>query len=286
MVYGREVCPDTKRKHLQGFVYFKNNRSPASVRAEFAPRHVEKSVAPLSAITYAKKEGDFTERGVCPVFKVQDRASKGGKASKENYHDFIRLSKLGQFDEVMENFPALAVQHYRTMFALKKDFCPPPANLVSLENYWFWGPPGTGKSHRARTMFGDVPIFVKGPTKWWDGYNGEKIVVIDDLGAQHDWLVDHIKVWCDKYPFNAEIKGGNFRIRPAIVIITSNRSITQLFGEKYPLDLEPLYRRFTEEYMCDKYVSPPDLSDLDLLGSLSAGPHQDDDSFPSLPHYP
>lgn len=274
MVYGRETAPDTGRKHLQGFVYFKCPRSFPSVQKQFKPRHVEKSVAPLEAITYCQKEGDFTERGTKPDFRAKSRSEKGALASKENFRDFIALSRKGDFETLLDKHPGLAVSHYRTMWALQKDFRPMPSPLTHLENYWFWGPAGTGKSHRARHMFGDRSVYVKGPTKWWDGYNAEEIVVIDDLGSQHDWMVDHLKVWADKYPFNAEMKGGMMRIRPKIIIVTSNRSIAQLFGDKYSVDLEPLWRRFTEESMDEKFVEPDHLSvpdsDLHLLDSLNA----------------
>lgn len=282
MIYGREIAPDTGSKHLQGFVYFKSPRSFASVQKQFTPRHVEKSCAPISAIEYSKKEGNFVERGICPEFRAKVRSEKGARASKENFRDFIAMSRVGDFEGLADKHPGLFVNHYRTMFGIKKDFAPAPPSLSVLDNYWFWGPPGTGKSHRARTMFGDRPVFVKGPTKWWDSYNGEEIVVIDDLGAQHEWMVDYLKVWADKYAFNAETKGGSMRIRPKIVVVTSNRSIHEMFNEKYSIDVGPLLRRFKEDYMSIPYYDPSDAPSDPSLDPLEF-------QFPnsqSLPSYP
>lgn len=264
---------------MQGFVYFKNPRSFSSVQKQFAPRHVEKSVAPLEAITYCKKEGKYTERGTQPVWSKKDRSRKGGAASKENYRDFISLARTGQYETILDKHPGLAVQHYRSMFAFNKDFGPQVPNLSQLDNYWFFGPPGTGKSHRARTMFPGKSVYVKPPTKWWDGYQGEPVVVIDDIGSKQDYLVDFIKVWSDKYPFQAEVKGGSMKIRPEIVIITSNRSIEELFSPNYPIDVAPLKRRFKEEFMGEEYHVP-----LFINGVPVGAP--DDDSFPSLSDFP
>ena len=53
-----------------------------------------------------------------------------------------------------------------------------------MRGLWLWGPPNTGKSYKARDIsekqFGETP-FIKDCNKWWDGYDGEKVVVLDDV---------------------------------------------------------------------------------------------------------
>lgn len=66
------------------------------------------------------------------------------------------------------------------------------------------GKPGTGKTHFARNHFGN-DIFVKAQNKWWDGYKGQKIVVLDDLDIPV--LGHYIKIWADKWACSGEIKG-------------------------------------------------------------------------------
>lgn len=76
--------------------------------------------------------------------------------------------------------------------------------LDKLDNLWLYGPPGTGKSLAARR---DNPNhFPKPANKWWDGYNNQPVVIIDDLDSNA--LGHHIKIWADHYPFVAEFKGG------------------------------------------------------------------------------
>lgn len=57
-----------------------------------------------------------------------------------------------------------------------------PACLEKLENEWHWGPTGTGKSHTVRTAYPDA--YLKTNTKWWDGYQKEDVVIIEELGPQ------------------------------------------------------------------------------------------------------
>lgn len=117
------------------------------------------------------------------------------------------------------------------------------ADLDTLNNAWYYGASGTGKSRTARQLHPNA--YLKAANKWWDGYQGEDTVIIDDLDSSHACLAHHLKIWGDHYPFLAETKGGAIKIRPTSIIITSNLSIEQM----WPYDLassEPIFRRFPQ----------------------------------------
>lgn len=81
---------------------------------------------------------------------------------------------------------------------------------------WIWGPTRTGKSWLAISSMGVDPksnlkeiFFKNSQNKWWDGYTGQKKVIIDELDkikATH-WMT-FLKKWCDKLPCALEVKGG------------------------------------------------------------------------------
>lgn len=118
---------------------------------------------------------------------------------------------------------------------------------------WIEGEPGIGKSYAVRQAF-KGKIYLKDHSKWWDGYDGEEVVLIDDVHADAAWMVHFLKIWADGYPFNAETKGGMAKIRPRWIVVTSNYSIEELGrkrtggGWEYPdrRDVEALRRRFRE----------------------------------------
>jgi len=84
----------------------------------------------------------------------------------------------------------------------------------------FWGPTGTGKSHRAWNEAG-LGAYPKDPcTKFWDGYRGHEHVVIDEFRGQIG--ISHVLRWFDKYPVNVEAKHGADVLCARTIWITSN----------------------------------------------------------------
>lgn len=50
----------------------------------------------------------------------------------------------------------------------------------SLDNEWHWGASGTGKSRGVRERYPGA--FIKSNDKWWDGYDNEDVVIIEEMG--------------------------------------------------------------------------------------------------------
>lgn len=95
-------------------------------------------------------------------------------------------------------------------------------------------------------------IYIKNVNKWWDGYiDGEvKLVIIEDMNPEKSkLLIDHLKVWCDRYCFSGEVKGGAIKVNPGryFFIVTSNHSIVECFSNTN--DLEAIKERFSEVYI-------------------------------------
>ena len=105
--------------------------------------------------------------------------------------------------------------------------------LEELDNYWIYGPPGTGKTRYVWDNY--ASLYVKNMNKWWDGYNDEVNVLIDDWDPERGKvLCYYLKIWADRYPFLGETKGSSCMIRPTRILITSNYSLEDCFeGEEY-----------------------------------------------------
>lgn len=114
--------------------------------------------------------------------------------------------------------------------------------------FWIVGDTGIGKSRYVRETYGDK-VYAKQMNKWWDGYAGEEVVLIDDFDLAGQCLGHYLKIWADCYSFLAEVKGGT--IRPVIntFIVTSQYTIDEIWkkskdGEWDYQMCAALFRRF------------------------------------------
>lgn len=117
--------------------------------------------------------------------------------------------------------------------------------LLKLDNDWLYGGTGSGKSLGARekAKADGFRYFVKDPNRWWDNYDGQEVVIIEDLDLHSADQCRSLKIWADLYPFHGEVKLGHTKlIRPQRIVVTSNYSPAEIWTRDG--DLEPILRRF------------------------------------------
>lgn len=230
LIYGKETG-ESGTPHLQGFVYFSTLKSFNQLRDLLPRAHVEKQRGTLdAAIEYCKKDGDYIEKGERPY---------GPSGQKNMWKEVKDLARAGRLKEIEDKFPSIFIRYHSKLLGLHKP--ERPTILEVLENEWWVGPTGTGKS---RTLWSLYPNhYSKSLNKWWDGYEQEETVAIEEWAPKNEVTASFLKVWADRYPFNAEIKGGTLqKIRPKRIIVLSNYTIEECFPQTQ--DQEPMLRRF------------------------------------------
>lgn len=232
IVYGKEIGA-SGTPHLQGTVIFPSQRTLVSVIKKLPGCHVEVCKALEQSITYCKKDGDVTERGIPPISKEEQ-----GKGEKRRWGDIRVACEEGRFEELPDDirYKNLKLNEAHRSLALRSRALTDSTDQM----LWYWGPSGSGKSRKARTDYPDA--YLKMCNKWWDGYTDQDTVIIEDFDTKHEVLCHHLKIWGDRYPFPAEIKGNTITIRPKLIIVTSNYSPEHIWGRE--ADLEPILRRF------------------------------------------
>lgn len=230
MVVGEEVG-EQGTPHLQGFVILHQVKTLHRMKQLLTRAHLESRRGTVKqAAEYCKKEGDWEEHGELP--------QSGAATQKAMWQDVIQLAESNQLDRIKDLYPSVFLRYLDKLRGLAR----PQLSILSiLENEWWVGTTGTGKS---RKLWNDYPQhYAKQLNKWWDGYSDEEIVAIEEWCPKNECTASFLKIWADRYPFPAEIKGGKLnKIRPKKIIVLSNYTPEQCFPQVE--DLEPIRRRF------------------------------------------
>jgi len=249
LVVGKEVG-ESGTPHLQGYVCMKVAKRLTTMSKMLPRAHLEVMKGnPKQASDYCKKDGQFQEFGELPG-NQQHNANQKRKADYELALQKAKQQKLYEVDA------GVLIRHMSSLKQIARDHPPQLENNADLCGVWFYGPPGCGKSRSARWLYPNA--YPKPCNKWWDGYQNQDYVIIDDFDRNHVVLGHHLKIWADHYPFIAEQKGHSITIRPKVLCITSNYHPAWIFTEDKTL-YEAIKRRFIiHEFTSDLYEGMKD----------------------------
>jgi len=197
--------------HWQFIVAFRRKQSlqSAKLALRMPTLHLELSRS-SAASSYVWKE-DTRVEGSQFEFGGQPIA----RNCAQDWEDIWEKAKDGLYMQIPAN---VRIQNYRTLRSIASDFASPTPMVRKC--FVFWGATGSGKSRRAWDESG-WDAYCKDPrTKFWDGYQGEKNVVLDEFRGAID--LSHMLRWLDRYPVRVEIKGSSVCLRAENIWITSN----------------------------------------------------------------
>lgn len=160
-------------------------------------------------------------------------------ASKTDWDQIRRYAETGELNKIDS---AILIRYYGNLKKIEKDHQVIPPRATPKTCLWYWGEPGTGKTRKATDEHPDA--YKKLANRWWDGYQGQKTVILDDIGKDTaKCLVNHLKLWADPWQNHpGEDKGGQKVLSYDTFIVTSNYDIDDL--EISGVDLAALKRRF------------------------------------------
>jgi len=234
-VYGYEVG-ESGTPHLQGFLSLVKKKRMSAVksivneRAHLEPRRGSKK----QAIEYCKKDNNYKEFG-----DVEHAMhGQGHRTDLDKVTDMIKDGAT--LAEVAEAQPKSWIHYHKGITSLKTVLSE-PYTPSGLRGVWFYGVAGAGKSRYVHENFSD--LYLKQQNKWWDNYQGEKFVLLDDLDT--DKLAHHLKIWADRYPCTGEVKGGTVNLTHDLFIVTSNFTPAELFKDLDYRTVEAIERRFS-----------------------------------------
>ncbi|AJD07481.1 MAG: replication associated protein [Arizlama virus AZLM_746] len=206
----REIGQESSYEHWQVFVITTTKQSLHGIKRIFGIQGSHWELTRSSAAEeYVWKEAT----------RAGDQFQFGERPMRRNSHTDWEVVKEKAKCGDLEGVPSdVFIRYYRTLTAIAADYCVPPFTERSAKV--FWGPTGTGKSHRAWSEAG-ASAYSKDPrSKFWCGYRGQTSVVIDEFRGGID--IAHLLRWLDRYPVNVEVKGSSRALLADSYWITSN----------------------------------------------------------------
>lgn len=222
-IAGEEVAPNTGTHHLQGFCNLLKPKRFSTIKKHLSNSiHIEKANgSDEQNQTYCKKAGVWFEQGV---------PQRQGQRS--DLADVVAAIQSGTntTQGIAEAYPISYIKYYRGIAEYLKCFRPVPARKFKTDVYYYWGPPGSGKSRRALEEAESLDpdnIYYKPRGLWWDGYKQQTSVIIDDF---YGWIkYDELLKITDRYPYKVQVKGGFEEFTSKKIWITSNVDTDKLY---------------------------------------------------------
>lgn len=240
LVYGKEICPTTKKPHWQGFVLFYEPilYKHAQDILGIGSSHIENLLKTdmNNAIEYCMKDGDYKEFGIKP--------QQGHRTDL----DFMknRIMQGEKLCDIVLDNPMIYHQYGRTLEKIQDIKNRKLFRNVMTKGIWYWGKTGIGKSAKAFENFNPDTFYVKNvEEEFWDGYDGHKTVIINEFRGQIKFseLLD----LCDWTPKYVKIKGkAPVPFLAETIIITSALHPNEVYAQSLHRNdrMEQFDRRF------------------------------------------
>lgn len=243
MVVGRE-CGESGTPHLQGYMHLKHGITFSALKRLLPAMHIERARGSgADNLAYCSKEGDFFEVGDLPA-----DSKKAGQATAEVWRALLSAAERGEWEWIKNEYPRIWIAFRERLLSMRV----PTTTVIDGDtiNEWWVGSTGTGKSRLAWEKYGTI-CYQKMLNKWWDGYDAQPVVIIEEWSPKNEVTASALKIWADRYPFTAQIKGGVLqKIRPTKIIVISNYRLVDCFPDSR--DCEPIMRRFIERTFPDQ----------------------------------
>jgi len=251
--YGAEICPNTKKSHWQGFVYFfdKVSIKQAQEILKIGKSHMEIMKGDFTDNEkYCSKEQHFTHFGTVP--------KQGRRVDLEEITEQIKEGKIS-VDEICLTQPMLFHQYGRTLDRVEKII-----NRRKYRNWmttcqWIYGKTGLGKSHKCYEGYNPDSFYIYNcnDNGFWNGYTGQETVIINEFRGQIPYgeLLDLI----DKWPKFVKIKGSEQTpFLAKHIIITSSLPPAEVYHNLAEHDsLEQLFRRIKVLHLFKAFEQKP-----------------------------
>lgn len=285
---GESIQPGSNRQnaglHLQGYIHMLKEITFKKLILLYGFTHVEQAKG-TEAHNYAYCTKADTATGKYQMLQEGSSWTRDiARATKRKKMDDLvtDLQQGATEKDLCRKYTKLFLRHSNGIPTAIRHFKPEPPATRSVNVVLLTGSTGTGKSHWARQYahYHRQRIYPKQiqqaqDTQWFDGYDGQEILLFDDFGRGQIGF-RQLLTYLDVYALKVQIKGDSVQAAWSTVIITTNEALEEWYPND---DIAPLKRRIKHIHHCNepfavnyvnfrdrlkelavpKFVDPPDL---------------------------
>lgn len=145
-------------------------------------------------------------------------------------------------DEARKEYPYMMSRYPKFYGVYKNALNQNVKRTWMTEGLWWYGETGTGKSHEAYTKYPDAYFWNSNDKGWWDNYEGQETVIIDNFRGNMPYGT--LMQLVDRYPYKVrQRRNSPVPFLAKRVIIISSMSPELVYSKQTNID--QLRRRFT-----------------------------------------
>jgi len=281
-VFQLERCPETGRLHLQGYLELTAPQRITWIKSNwshFDTAHFEKRRGNRKqAIDYCEKE----ESRVRGPWRIGNDSGQGSRSDLTEIAEKIKQGE--EMRSIVEQHSASFIRYSRGIERVDQLLRPRRKVDWEMEVVVLWGDPGAGKTELAKRTWPEAYRFMqqRGSTPWWNGYNGEETILIDEFA--NNFSYHYGLSLLGEAGMRVEVKGGDCTLYAKTIVITSMDPPTE-WWPNVTKHRKALYRRLTRVYRMKGFWPDTsmevDLKPLELDPNLGLWiPSEPDDQTP------
>lgn len=215
--------------HVHAFLRWDVAKSAGMRTFDYDGHHpsIEAARSERNCIKYVIKHGDYVAWGDLAGTQPTDFDDDRTRQFRALASGTMSLGELVRNDP--RSLPRLA--GIKRGLELYRDAVHDPNRLRNVKGFWIWGPSGCGKSRMAWECLRRLSVYRKAVNKWWDGYEAQRAVIVDDYRVHPELGYGDLLHILDIYDLRIQNKGGSAYAGWGVVVFTSVKHPREIFME-------------------------------------------------------